>query len=851
MGFPATGAVEVKHRRMRSFSLKKRIILPLIAAGVAVFLIGADFMNHLQEHQKQDAVLQAARAMDSHIKSAVEQKARMMVAMLHFITSDHALVSALESGDRKQMLAFAAPIYRRLNRENNITHFYFHDAHRINLLRVHKPEKYGDTINRFTILGAEKTGKPFSGLELGPLGTFTLRSVMPVFDRGRLVGYLELGQEIDDLLQHSGKMFGVELFMLIDKRYLAQSAWEEGMRMLGRPFGWNDLHSTVLVSRSMDDVPLDYLEGIGDSQTNTAIRTGKNIDWHGLTYWAGIIPIDDAGGRPVATLVLLRDMTVLIGKARTELLSFTGISSAMALAILILLYVILGRTENELTVARQDLIDEGKARENMQASFIRQLQEEQNKLVKSEEATRLLLNAVGEGIYGVDMQGNTTFVNPAACRMLGYEEGELISRSMHAAVHHSYPDGTPYPEEKCQMYKAMADARIHHVSDEVLWHKDGSSFPVEYISTPIIEGGTVAGAVVVFSDITERKKAQEAIEQALNIQRVLDTMLNISLPPLTLKEVLGKSLDAILSIPAFALLNKGAVFLVEQEEQVLELVVQRNLPDTLLESCGMLPFGKCLCGRAAASREIVYVNHLDERHEIKYDGIQPHGHYCIPIMLGSRLLGVLNIYVAAGHVAEENEQQALKTVADTLAVVIERKQAEEELQQLAHNDILTGLPNRTLFYDRMGQALAITQRHKQKFAVLFLDLDHFKEINDTLGHDMGDVLLKEAANRLLGCVRRMDTVARMGGDEFTVILTETRVPENVELVARHILKALSQPFELAGKPREIGCSIGIAIYPEDGRDSETLLKHADVAMYNAKRKRNTYCFYNNDLQDDA
>jgi len=835
---------------MRSFSLKKRIILPLLAAGVAVFLIGAYFMHHLEEHQKNDAVLQAARAMDSHIRSAVGQKARMMVAMLQFMKDDHALVSALEAGDRKEMLAQAGPIYQRLHRDNNITHFYFHDRHRINLLRVHKPEKYGDTINRLTALGAEKTGKPFSGLELGPLGTFTLRSVMPVFDQGRLVGYLELGQEIDDLLQHSGKMFGVDLLMLIDKRYLAQDAWEEGMRMLERPFDWNELSSAVLVSQSMADVPMDYLEGIGDSQANAGIRIGKNIDWHGLTYWAGIIPIDDAGARPVATLVLLRDMTPFIANARMELVYFTGISAALGLAIIILFYVILGRTENELAVARQDLVEEAQARDEMQSSFIRQLQDEQNKLVKSEEATRLLLNAVGEGIYGVDTQGNTTFVNPAACRMLGYEENELIGQSMHAVIHHSYPDGTPYPREKCRMYKAMADARIHHVSDEVLWHKGGSSFPVEYISTPIFESGRVTGAVVVFSDITERKKAQEAIEQALNIQRVLDTMLNISLPPLTLKEVLGKSLDAILSIPAFALLNKGAIFLVAQEEQSLELVVQRNLPDTLLESCGMLPFGKCLCGRAAASREIVYVNHLDERHEIKYDGIQPHGHYCIPIMLGGRLLGVLNIYVAAGHVAEENEQDALKTVADTLAIVIERKQAEEELQKLAHNDILTGLPNRTLFYDRMEQALAITQRHRQKFAVLFLDLDHFKGINDTLGHDMGDMLLKEAANRLLGCVRRMDTVARMGGDEFTVILTETKVPENVELVASHILKALSQPFELAGKPCKIGCSIGIAIYPEDGRDSETLLKHADVAMYNAKRERNTFCFYNNNPQAD-
>ncbi|MDQ6971941.1 MAG: sensor domain-containing diguanylate cyclase [Mariprofundaceae bacterium] len=280
-------------------------------------------------------------------------------------------------------------------------------------------------------------------------------------------------------------------------------------------------------------------------------------------------------------------------------------------------------------------------------------------------------------------------------------------------------------------------------------------------------------------------------------------------------------------------------------------MAQRNLPDSLLQSCALLPFGKCLCGMAAASRETLFVNHLSEQYEIRYDGIQPHGHYCIPILSEGRLLGVLNAYVEAGHISEESEKRFLKTVVDTLAVVIERKQAEEALQQLAHNDTLTGLPNRTLFNDRLGQALALAQRHQQEFALLFIDLDHFKEINDTLGHDTGDVLFRETAARLLACVRNSDTVARMGGDEFTVILSETTVPESVVFVAKKILQSLLVPFDLQGISSQIGCSIGIAVYPKHGRDSETLLKHADMAMYFAKRKRKTYCFFSEELQADS
>jgi len=803
---------------MKSFSLKKRIMIPFIAAGLATFLAGVFFVTTLEESQKSEAVLQQAAALRSHLQSILAAKAESMEASLQFIVQDKALVDGLKAANRGRLLAIGAPVYERLNRENNVTHFYFHSAKRINLLRVHKPEKNGDTINRFTTLGAEKNGEVFSGIELGPLGTFTLRSVLPVLENGKLLGYLELGQEIDSLITQTHFMFHVDLFMLIDKQYLSKSSWEEGMKMLGRPFDWNMLSSSVLVSQSLPNVPVEAFNIISNDAAS-GIRLGQDVDFQGLKYWPAIISIRDAGGRPVAKLVMLRDMTAFLANSRLELARFTGISAILGLAILIIFYFVLGRTEEVLK--------------------------------ESEEATGLLLDSVGEGIYGVDIQGDSIFANPAACKMLGYEEGELIGQPMHAAIHHSYPDGTPYPREDCHMYKAFEDVHTHHVMDEVLWRKDGSSFPVEYLSTPVLKNGKVSGAVVVFSDITERKKAEEAIERSMNIQRVLDRMLNISLPPLTLKEVLSTSLDAILSVPSFAILNKGAIFLAAKDGEILEMMVHKNLPDSLLQSCSLLPFGKCLCGKAAATREIVFFDHLSEEHEIKYDGIQPHGHYCIPIMLEKKLLGVLNIYVAAGHVSDEEEKLGLKTVADTLGVVIERKQAEEALKQLAHNDILTGLPNRILFYDRMEQALALAHRHEEKFAVLFLDLDHFKEINDTLGHDMGDVLLKMAADRLLGCVRATDTVARMGGDEFTVILTETKVPDNVELVANNILKALSDPFELNGKPHNIGSSIGIAIHPDHGRDTETLVKHADIAMYNAKRKRNCYCFFSDDLKGEA
>lgn len=164
--------------------------------------------------------------------------------------------------------------------------------------------------------------------------------------------------------------------------------------------------------------------------------------------------------------------------------------------------------------------------------------------------------------------------------------------------------------------------------------------------------------------------------------------------------------------------------------------------------------------------------------------------------------------------------------------------------QLAHHDVLTGLPNRQLFYDRLKQTLAWAQRRKETFMVFFIDLDHFKEINDSLGHDTGDKVLKETALRIQTCIKRKnDTIARMGGDEFILILPELRNKRHASILAQRVIESISQRIKIDNKTYRLGCSIGIAQYPDHGEDKHSLIKHADDAMYAAKKQGNTYCFY--------
>ena len=423
-----------------AIGLKKRILVPLVTAGTVVAIIGYNFLSNIEQRQRHDMVQSQAESIQSHLKLSLFYKAETMTGNLAFIQQDSQLIQALKRKDKQQLIALGTPLYERLNRQYNITHFYFHDEQRINIARVHKPEKSGDVINRFTALEAEKSGVLFSGIELGPLGTFTLRSVLPVFESGQLIGYLELGQEIDGILEEAHQAFNVKLLLLIDKQYLDREKWEEGMRMLSRPFDWGKLERAVLVSQSSDDAPISFLASIQPGVESHGVQVREDIGFNLRNFWAGVIPISDAGSREVAHLVFFHDMSGLEQQSRSEMIWFLLLSTLISWTIFIFFYRTLANTEQELISARQQLLAESKAR-------------------------------------------------------------------------------------------------------------------------------------------------LDAVEQSLNIQRVLDEMLNLSLPHLTMREVVLKSLDAILSIPIFALKNKGSVFLVVEGERTLEMAAQRNLPDALLKSC--------------------------------------------------------------------------------------------------------------------------------------------------------------------------------------------------------------------------------------------------------------------------
>jgi diguanylate cyclase (GGDEF)-like protein/PAS domain S-box-containing protein len=432
-------------------------------------------------------------------------------------------------------------------------------------------------------------------------------------------------------------------------------------------------------------------------------------------------------------------------------------------------------------------------------------------LRESEERFRLLLDSSPEAIFGVDTQGVCTFVNPACLAMLGYTQAEMLGKNVHRLIHHSYPDGRPYPKEDCHVSCSTLDGKATHVDSEVHWRKDGTCFPVEYWSHPMYRNGELVGAVVNFIDISERKRAEEALRES---EARFRTMAEHSTDWIWSIDTQGRHTYSN---------QRGAVSLGYTADEFLAM------DSTGLVHPDDLPLLHHTFEEAVSARQGWQNIVLRWRHR--------NGSYRTFDSNASALFSEAGQLIGFQGVDRD---------------ITERREAEERIAFLAHHDALTGLPNRVLLRDRFEHALAMAERSRTRVAMLFLDLDNFKVVNDTLGHAAGDRLLLEVVSRLAHCTRESDTISRQGGDEFILLLNEVPELETVERVAGEILSQLAEPAEINGHVLNASCSIGVAIYPEDGSDFDSLLQKADTAMYNAKDAgRNTYCFFDEQMNLQA
>ncbi|MDP2225389.1 GGDEF and EAL domain-containing protein [Nitrosomonas sp.] len=386
-----------------------------------------------------------------------------------------------------------------------------------------------------------------------------------------------------------------------------------------------------------------------------------------------------------------------------------------------------------------------------------------------------------------DKKGRILEVNEAFCKVSGYSREELIDQD-----HRILNSGIQPREFFVKMWKTIAHGDVWH--DEICNRsKIGASYWVDSTIVPIKnENGRIERYLSVRVDITSRKKNEILLRERLKESICLHKVRYILGLGLAIDETFQKILDQIVQAIQFPDICRAEI---ESENQYFS-------------SHGFN--AKNFSGDVA--------NRLQTQ-----------------IVVNGVIKGQLAIsYIAALPFLLPEEQGLVDTIAHDIGRWLEHQEDENRIAEMATHDALTGLPNRHLLHTRIEQGIAQNSISQTQMAILFIDLDHFKMINDSLGHDTGDLLLKDVSKRLLSCVRAEDTVARQGGDEFIVILRHIAHDSDASLVAQKILDILKPPFQFNKMVMHIGCSIGISLFPTHGRDAETLLKNSDIAMYGAK-----------------
>jgi diguanylate cyclase (GGDEF)-like protein/PAS domain S-box-containing protein len=474
---------------------------------------------------------------------------------------------------------------------------------------------------------------------------------------------------------------------------------------------------------------------------------------------------------------------------------------------------------------------------------------------RSEEALRqsgrrfqAVIENSWDAIVLVGADGTLLYTSPSNPRVLGYTGDELAGRKLFELVH---PDDRAYAQD--QMAELLRGPGMTATVECRVWHKDGSWRWVESTGTNLLDEPSVQAMVINYRDITERKQSEQSLqryaERLKTLHEIDRAILELQSPSAIAETVLGRIQQLVAcyraSVVLFDLKAHEALVLAASSRGTTQVGTGTQLPMEAFDFGSIEQLG---LGNIHYVPDILTLPHLPPViQKLKAEGIRSYVN--APMISQGKLIGSLNLGADRPNAFSQEDIEIVREAAVLLAVAIQQARLYEEVQghavkleYQAMYDPLTGIPNRLLLHDRLQQAIRAGQRENKPVALLILDLDHFKAVNDTLGHPFGDSLLQQIGPRLQSALRESDTLARLAGDEFVILLPNTEAKGAV-LLANKVMEALEEPFRVEGETVHISTSIGIALFPEHGGDAETLMRHADVAMYLAKESRGRYAIY--------
>ncbi len=518
--------------------VQARLIGPL---AVMIFLMTGGFaavIINLQQNNLRLSSKQTFENISHNLAILIKEQSDSLNAMGQVLLLENNMRKALKAQDREYLLTSFRTIFTQLRIDHNITHLYFHLPDRTNLLRIHKPEKYGDTINRFTALESERTKDITSGIELGPLGTFTLRSVHPVFEKGSLIGYLEIGKEIDDILEDISVKVRTEILMTIDKSALNRKTWEKSMKGKGRKAEWNRFDDKVLTYSTIDQFPSSY-DHLVSEKNHTHSDLGTELIFGDRTWRFTALPAQDVSGKTVGDLIILKDITMSIKTYNHMLSAIAAFSIFFTTLLLAFLFIILRRTDKGIQKQQTDL--------------------QQNR----DQYASLVANIPGVTYRcKLDADWSMLYLSNAVEKLTGYPPEDFISNSVR-----NFSD-TLHKEDVRKVARITRESVRAGKTWEIEYriiHKDKSIHWVyEKGSATIGKDGSIEFLDGFILDITDRKQAEANLKrQTDQFEKLIYTSIDpiviadatghINIPNNAFCEMLGFSQEEITGKPIYEL----------------------------------------------------------------------------------------------------------------------------------------------------------------------------------------------------------------------------------------------------------------------------------------------------------
>jgi diguanylate cyclase (GGDEF)-like protein/PAS domain S-box-containing protein len=476
-----------------------------------------------------------------------------------------------------------------------------------------------------------------------------------------------------------------------------------------------------------------------------------------------------------------------------------------------------------------------------------ELRASETKLAEAQRLTQSMLEALPNPIFFKGTDGKYRGVNRAWEKFFGISRRYFVGKT----VFDLFRNNQALAERMDKLDRALWNEPGTQTYEEVVPASDGRRDVLYYKATYESVDGAVAGLIGTIIDITERKQSErrQAMEHAITRVLAEAQALSHAVPEIirTVCETMGWDYGDRYEYDAeFDVLRRREMWCIDTPEMhaFAESAAHRTVkPDVS---------GTGLVRRTYAARKVVWIADisndpgLQRRELVAKAGL--HGAFAFPLIASNQVLGVMEFFHRDVREPDATLIQIAESIGSQIGQFIVRMQAEEAVKYVALHDSVTHLPNRVMFNQRLEQAIAQAQRHARKLALMFIDLDRFKVINDTLGHEIGDVLLREVAERLKNNLRGGDIVARLGGDEFVVLLEDVDATGGINSVAEKLTVAMTASFTVADREVHVTGSIGISMYPADARDARSLMKYADIAMYRAKEQgRNTFQFYSDQI----